>query len=62
MDIDGNGYPDLSIADLSGGRVTTIRTSPLANITIVVKDRQDVLDIAGSSDLLCPLDGTVLHW
>ncbi len=62
LDIDNNGYPDLSVGDLGGGRVTTLRGSPLANMTLIFWDRKETLDITGSFDRLCPLDGVTLHW
>ena len=62
LDIDGNGYPDLSVGDLEGGRVTTIRTSPLVNVTLEVPDRKELLNITGTSDRLCPLGEVDLHW
>ena len=62
LDIDGNSYPDLTVGDLQGEHVTTIRGSPLVNVTLLVADRKEVLNITGGSDRLCPLDGVLLHW
>ena len=62
LDIDSNGYPDLTVGDLQGGRVTTLRASPLVNLILVIPDRKDRLNITGGSDRLCQLDGVLLHW
>lgn len=53
LDIDGNGYPDVTVGDLSGSHVTSYRTSPLANVTIDLFERKDVLEIVGDADRLC---------
>ena len=62
-DIDGNGYPDITVGDLSGDHVTSYRTSPLVNVTFDLDNRKEVLDVLGNSDRLCPLSENVnLQW
>ena len=55
LDIDSNGYADVSIGDLSGNHVTTFRSSPLVTVTIEFQDLKTLLDIAGDADRRCPL-------
>ncbi len=62
-DIDDNGYPDITISDLSGDHVTSYRTSPLVNVTFDLDERRETLDILGDSDRVCPLSDNVnLLW
>ncbi len=62
-DIDDNGYPDITISDLSGEQVVSYRTSPLVNVTFDLDDRRDVLDIVGDDDRVCQLSENVnLPW
>lgn len=62
-DIDDNGYPDLTISDLSGNIVTSYRTSPLVNVTFDLDDRRDMLDILSDSDRVCQFsDNVKLPW
>ena len=55
LDIDGNGYADVSIGDLSGSHVTTFRSSPLVTVTVEFQDLKTLLDIGGNVDRRCPL-------
>lgn len=55
LDIDGNGYADLTIADLSGSHVTTFRSSPLVTVFTEFQELKTLLDIGGNVDRLCPL-------
>ncbi len=63
MDIDSNGYPDITVSDLSGDLVTSYRSSPLVNVSFDLQDRREVLDILGDSDRVCQLSENVnLAW
>ena len=55
LDIDSNGYADVSIGDLSGNHVTTFRSSPLVTVMMEFQDLRSLLDIAGDADRRCPL-------
>ncbi len=62
-DIDSNGYPDITVSDLSGDLVTSYRSSPLVNVTFDLENRREALDILGDSDRVCQLSENVnLAW
>lgn len=44
LDVDGNGYPDITISDLSGSQVTTYRSSPLVEVNASFSDLVTSLD------------------
>ena len=54
LDIDSNGYADLTIGDLSGSHVTTFRSSPLVTVMMEFRELRTLLDIGGDTDRLCP--------
>ena len=54
LDIDSNGYADLTIGDLSGSHVTTFRSSPLVTVIMEFRELRTLLDIGGDTDRLCP--------
>ncbi|XP_064402359.1 integrin alpha-V-like [Halichondria panicea] len=58
-DIDSNGYPDITVSDLSGDLVTSYWSSPLVNVTFDLKNRREALDILGDSDRVCQLSENV---
>ena len=63
LDIDGNGYPDVTISDLSGDHVTSYRTSPLINVTFALVNQTSTLDLLGDSDRVCRLSNNInLLW
>lgn len=62
LDVDDNGYPDLSVAELGGTYVTTFRGSPLVNVTTMIRDRKYTLNVTGNSDRVCPQGDIMLHW
>ena len=62
LDIDDNGYPDLTIGELGGKNVISFRGSPLVNVTAVIDDAKSILNITGGSDRLCSYNGVLLHW
>lgn len=59
LDIDDNGYPDITISDLSGSHVTSFRAAPLVNVTLSFSNEKRVLDLVGDADRLCPFSENV---
>ena len=61
LDVDSNGYADMTISDLSGNHVITFRSSPVVTVIMEFKELKTQLDIVGDTDRLCPLtvDGDI---
>ena len=55
LDVDGNGYTDVTVGDLSGSHVTTFRSAPLVTVVMEFQELKTQLDIVGDTDRLCPL-------
>ena len=55
LDVDSNGYADMTISDLSGSHVTTFRSSPIVTVIMDFQELKTQLDIVGDTDRLCPL-------
>ena len=51
---------DLTIGDLSGSQVTSLRAVPLVNVTLDFPDPQRVVDLA--SNQRCQIQSTLLIW
>jgi hypothetical protein len=59
IDMDSNGYPDLTIGDLTGTQIVTIRSSPIVNVDLSLVERDLKLNynerncVIDSIELVC---------
>lgn len=57
LDVDDNGFRDLTVTDLSGNQVTTLRGSPLVNVRLDFNPRQEEIDL--TTDRRCSVSESI---